>query len=632
MKVIVSKEVRSLKKYFAIVVSLIGFLATTPHFPVFADTLSNKAGTSATSAHTTISLDSNFFSIAPGMDIRLGVRFDMEGEWHIYYKEPGDSGLPPTIDWQLPEGFTVGEVQWPPYKVHQEAGLSTNVYYDNVMLWAPVRVSDDVDIGELVTLVADVKWLACREICIPGQGTVSLTLPVTMESNALKDGDFLRWANDHEDAIVQNDVEELGLDFTEPLGAKVRLSNEGQASLSIVLALAFAFIGGLILNLMPCVLPVLSIKVLGLVKHANDPKAAWKNGLMFTLGVLVSFWLLAGLLLILRFAGQQIGWGFQFQSPLFLVFLSSLLFIFGLNLFGLFEVGTSLTSIESKVKKGGGLTASFMTGVLATAVATPCTAPFMGSALGFAIAQPPVISLLVFTALGLGMAFPYLMLAKFPSLLKFVPKPGPWMDTFKKALGFLLMMTVVWLLWVLGVQLGSHAIILMLVVFVLMGLLFWLYGLASHPIKPQPTLKVIALLFLGCVFFGAFAGIKQLPKTEISSPTDLVWQEYSPELIKKFNTNGTPVFLDFTAAWCLSCQVNERVTLSSPRVMKAFDDKGVVLVKADWTNYDPEITEALAAFGKNSIPFYVLYDRQGEAHVLPEIITPQIILDALEKL
>jgi thiol:disulfide interchange protein DsbD len=330
---------------------------------------------------------------------------------------------------------------------------------------------------------------------------------------------------------------------------------------------------------MPCVLPVLSIKVLSLITHKEDANKAWINGLIFTSGVLASFWILAGLLIALKAAGQQIGWGFQFQSPVFVIALSILLLGMALNLFGVFEIGASLTKLGGAINLSSGYRGSFLSGILATVVATPCTAPFMGTALGFALTQSAINALLIFTFLGLGMAFPFLILCRFPRLLKFVPRPGPWMTTFKKFLGALLLVTVTWLLWVLSLQLNAG-------------------------------------------------------QTTVSNKGEgIAWQPYSAAYVTELKTGDEPVFIDFTAAWCLNCQVNDRVVFHNKDVIKKFKELGIVAVKADWTNYDEEITQALASYGKNSIPLYVLYgkDKSQEPYIFPEIITPSLIIKALEE-
>jgi thiol:disulfide interchange protein DsbD len=406
-------------------------------------------------------------------------------------------------------------------------------------------------------------------------------------------------------------------------------------------ALGSALFGGLILNLMPCVLPVLSLKIFGLIQLAGgDRRVLFQHGMVFTVGVVTTFWALAGALLLLRAGGQQLGWGFQLQSPLFVFALLVLLFGVALNLLGVFEVGVTLTGAGGAVQRDGSLRGSFFNGVLATVVATPCTAPFMGSALGFAATQPAGVSLLIFTALGVGMAAPYLILSSQPAWLAFVPKPGAWMGTFKKALAFPMLATVIWLLHVLTLQTSAWGATAVLVGLLGLAIGAWIYGWAQIPVgsETQRRLGYAASALLGA---GALLWTVQQIRVESGAPAEsvgtrvengLTWETFSPERVEQLRREGRTVFVDFTAAWCLSCQVNHKVVFGSEEVRQQFRDRNVATLKADWTRRDPVITQALAAFGRNGVPLYVLY-RPGEstAQVLPEVLTPQIVLEALKK-
>lgn len=436
--------------------------------------------------------------------------------------------------------------------------------------------------------------------------------------------------------LVLDDVS-VAISAPVELSAKAASVSAGEgASPTLWLSLLFAFLGGLILNLMPCVLPVLSLKVLSLVKQAGqDPRKAAVHGVAFTVGVLMSFWLLAGILLSLRAAGQELGWGFQMQSPPFIMLLTVLFFVFALNLFGVFEVGTSLTGVDSVAAQRGGVAGSFGMGALATLAATPCTAPFMGAALGFAVAQSAFTAILVFTFLALGMASPYLVLALCPSLLKYVPKPGAWMESFKQFLGFLLLGTVIFLLWVFGQQLDIDAVAQLLGALLVIGLAGWIYGRWGN-LSRTPTARGLAILLAAVGLIGGVLWgwrVASAPVGEASSH-ELVWEPYSAAKLAALRAEGKPVFLDFTAAWCLSCKVNEAVALNNEAVQKKLKESGIVLMKADWTRRDPEITQALASFGRNGVPLYVLYGKDPEAppQLLPEVLTPGIVLEAVEKL
>jgi thiol:disulfide interchange protein DsbD len=416
------------------------------------------------------------------------------------------------------------------------------------------------------------------------------------------------------------------------------LQNNNEVS-GIWIALVFAFAGGIILNLMPCVLPVLSIKILGFVEHsANDRREIITHGILFTAGVIISFWVLAGLLLILRAGGEQLGWGFQLQSPVFLMILSILLFVFGLNLFGVFEVGNSLTSIGSKVS-GSGKASAFLSGVTATVLATPCTAPFMGSALGFALTQPAFTTILIFTSLGFGMAFPYMFLSIFPRWLKFLPKPGNWMNNLKQFMGFLLFATIIWLAWVLGIQSGSDSIIGLLIALLFAGVAAWIYGKWANVIQKRSVRFIASTIAIVLLICGTAAGLNligDLPASNSASNNfnnGLKWQNYTPQLVENLLNEGKPVFIDFTAAWCLSCQVNEKVALNNDSVISVFDNKNITAIKADWTNRDESITKALAKFGRNSVPLYVYYEKGNASQpvILPEILTPEIVINHINK-
>jgi len=397
-------------------------------------------------------------------------------------------------------------------------------------------------------------------------------------------------------------------------------------------ALISAFIGGMILNVMPCVLPVLSLKILGFVQQAGEEDTSvFKHGLVFTLGVLVSFWILAGMLIALQAGGEQLGWGFHLQSPLFVVILSVFLFLFGLSLFGVFEIGTSLMGVGQQGAQKSGFTGSFMSGVTATVVATPCTAPFMGAALGFALSQPAWVSMMIFTFLGLGMAFPYVLLSSSPTLLKFVPKPGPWMESLKQFMGFLLMATVVWLLKVLGDQSGLDAVVLLLVSLVVVSIGAWVLGRWGHIGMPKGKRLIAQASAIGLVVFGCAIYFMLQPSNRESG---IEWQAFTPTKVDELRATGQPVFVDFTASWCLSCQANKKFAIETDEVEAAFAELGVYAVMADWTSRDAEITKALAEFGRNSVPLYVLYspDPSQEPIVLPEILTPGIVLDALDEM
>jgi thiol:disulfide interchange protein DsbD len=401
---------------------------------------------------------------------------------------------------------------------------------------------------------------------------------------------------------------------------------------------------------MPCVLPVLSLKVFSLMKHAGEnPKAAWIQGVAFTAGVVLSFWVLAGLLLALRAAGNQIGWGFQMQSPGFVLALILLFFLLGLNLFGVFELGASLVGLDAKATGHlGGLASSFGNGALATLAATPCTAPFMGSALGFAAQQSALTAMLIFTFLALGMATPYLLLTIFPGAFRFVPKPGAWMEAFKEFMGFLLMATVIFLIYVFGALVGEEQVPWLLCVLLIAGLAAWIFGRWTTPVYSNRVRAVAVFLTLALLLRAIQWGV-MLTKAESTAVQHATatgepspggrrlpaeWQPWSQTAVDAALAQGRPVFVDFTAAWCLSCKVNEIAALGTDSVKRAFAQKNVALFRADWTHSDPEISRTLRQFNRDGVPLYLLYSPKNRdaPQVLPEVLTPGIVLDALKNL
>ena len=400
----------------------------------------------------------------------------------------------------------------------------------------------------------------------------------------------------------------------------------GTTELTALTAIGLAFLGGIILNLMPCVFPVLFLKGLALVQSGNEERSRLRShGLVYTLGILVSFWIIVAALLILRAGGNQEGWGFQLQSPTFIALLAAGLFFFSLSLAGQFELGLSLTSVGGGLAQKQGYTGSFFTGVLATIVATPCTAPLMGAAIGFALAQSAGVTFAVFTALALGLAAPYLLLSFNPAWTRLLPRPGAWMETLKQLTAVPLFATVIWLVWVYGhlssaTSLGVDRVALLLACFLLIAVAGWALG--KWPARWSSAIAAVVLIAIGLA----------IPLYQPKNTT-LTWAPFSQQALDQARASGHPVFIDFTAAWCLSCQVNERLVLRSSDVQRQFSDNKVTLLKADWTQYDPEITKHLASVGRSGVPTYVIYPGRANstAVVLPELLTKDIVLNALAK-
>ena len=396
-----------------------------------------------------------------------------------------------------------------------------------------------------------------------------------------------------------------------------------------------ALLGGMILNLMPCVFPVLSLKALSFVAASGETARHQRNeGLAYTGGILVSFVLLASALIALRAAGEQVGWAFQFQQPWFLAFIVYLFFTLGLSLSGVFEIGTGLMGVGNNLTAQKGYKGSFFTGVLATIVATPCTAPFMGPALGFALTQPWLVAMLVFLALGFGMALPILVLSFMPALTRYLPRPGAWMNTFKQFMAFPLYASAAFFLWVLGNQVGVMGMSLVLGVCILLALSAWLYQRrhAVGPIMRTANLAVgVATLFLaGYLMQTPFLQTMAQPDSDLAQDANADFEPFSSVRLAEYRAGGTPVFVNMTADWCITCLVNEQSSLGTERVKQSMADNDVVYMKGDWTNEDPEITAVLEEFRRPSVPLYVLYpgDPAGEPVILPQILTPAILDDA----
>ncbi len=407
-------------------------------------------------------------------------------------------------------------------------------------------------------------------------------------------------------------------------------------------ALAFAFVGGLILNLMPCVFPVLSMKAASLAGHAHDAGKTRLQGLVFLFGVVATFLALAGLLLAVRAGGAAVGWGFQLQSPLVIAGLALLMLLVALNMSGVFEIGTSVQNVGSGASAKGGATGAFFTGALAVVVAAPCTAPFMAGALGYALTQPTAIALSVFLALALGFAAPFVAVAFIPGLLKLVPRPGAWMDVLKKGLAFPMYGAALWLVWVFAQQAGPIALGQVLGAGVLAAFGAWLYGLAQARRasgKASAVSTIIGLLALfAAIALAASAALSAKPPTAVAPSAEapsgpgLAAEAWSPEKVKQLQAEGRPILVDFTAAWCVTCQVNEKVALSGAKVADAFKTRNAVYLKADWTNRDPVIAKALAEFGRVGVPLYVVYPKTGAAPViLPQLLTEGLVIEAIEK-
>ena len=677
-----------------------------------APLLALAAPPEASTEHVQARLLSSQSTVAPGQRFTVAFEQNIKSHWHTYWQNPGDSGQATTLDWT---GAQAGPIQWPTPSVQAIGPIVNYGYEGRAALLMELTVPADAKPGSRFKPTAAVKWLVCKDVCIPEDVSLGLDLPVAAEGKASADAAQIEeWRGaipkpaafavqlkaasqgvrlsgttagvtkayffaDTWGAVAHSAPQAFkaeGGNWTldipagdEPLAAGKPLSGvlvlttaageqastvsvpmpEGagkgpgpadlsapeagsagaaaaatpapESELGLLPALALALEGGLILNLMPCVFPVLSIKALALVRQGNH-KA---EGLAYTAGVLGSFLALAAVLIALRAGGQQVGWGFQFHSPVFVLVVAYLLFLVGLSLSGFFEIGGSFTGMGSGLAAREGLAGSFFTGVLAAVVATPCTAPFMGAALAFALSQPAAVMVAVFLALGLGLALPFLVLAFWPAAQRWLPRPGAWMDKFKQALAFPMYAAVVWLLWVLAQQAGPDGVAL-----ALGGLVLMAFGLWWRNASGASTVGTLAAVASVVLALGASAWIKPVAADVRAAAGESTVEAFSNERLAELRGQNKPVFVNLTAAWCISCLVNERVALSRPEVHEAFAKAGVVYLKGDWTREDPKITAVLKAHGRSGVPLYLYYaPGAAEAQVLPQILTPGLIVEAL---
>ncbi len=633
---------------------------------------------------------------------RVGLEFKIDPDWHIYWRNSGDSGAPPKFDFSGKD-VVVSQPQWPiPKRI--PVGHLINIGYEKSVLFlfqvSPLVASQTVDFK------LNLEWLVCKEECIPGIAELTLSRPIVntasewSKSNKEKIDraaklipfeDSSTWdltlvEKTEEKLVVDLKVkrEDLTLtpvpdllpldgDYVNPQAPKVEGSDgsirytfslpagrgtpmqfkflivqgefawehdlalaaggglagsvDGPAErASLVSLLFFAFIGGIILNLMPCVLPVLSIKFLSILNTSVTDRR--KEALLYLAGVLTTFFALGATFLILRSAGAAIGWGFQLQSPYIILFLILLFWLMSLNFLGVFEFGESITNIAGNANSAG----SFTTGILAVFVAAPCTGPFMGTALGAASILPAAPALGIFLSLGFGLGFPFVVVSFVPSLYKLMPKPGAWMERLKQFLAFPLIGTVIWLTWVFGIQLGSDGWLLSSTLLLLLALALWLVKAKSRAVKAFAVLLALATITSGFVAIPRvlkFQSNAQAPNMSVSAPYG--WVAYDRAEIDKARALGRSVFVDFTAAWCITCQVNKKAVLDTKGVLKIFQDNNVLLMRADWTNQDPKITAALAEFNRNSVPVYLFYDKGAKAQILPQILTITMIENLFNK-
>jgi thiol:disulfide interchange protein len=654
-------------------------------------------------------------AVVPGKPFTVGLLLRMAPRWHTYWKFSGDAGLPTELKWKLPPGWKVGDIQWPiPLKTIDPGDIETYGYENEVLLMQEITPPQKID-DPSVRLSADASWLVCEKICIPGNATLQLELPISTASQPANTELFARYrrlfpqqwpgsniattswtrtgsdlhlkvtsetlakypavdffplpeqgvvvghpqieSRDKNQVVLRIPIESSEKNLQSMSGLLVfsqKPNGEDRAAWQIPSAasvsaaraapargiftfLLFGFIGGIILNLMPCVLPVISLKIFGFIQQAGQSRQKiLRSGIAFTIGIFAWFVGLALLLIALKGAGRDVTWGgFQFTNAYFVLALSVIVLVFALNLFGVFEISLPqsltrglLSSTERKDDLG-----SFFQGVFATVLATPCTAPFLGTALGFAFSQSPAVILAIFVAIAAGMSAPYLFLSAQPAWVRFLPRPGPWMLHVKQFMGFLLLATLLFLLYVIGAQRGLEGVIWAGCFLLVISVACWMKGAfvvpAASVFKRSFVLLLMAGLVLGSsIYFigGKFGNLSSSDSRPLGG-----WQAFTPERLQAELNQDHSVFVDFTAAWCLTCKFNEANVLESEEVRDAFQRHAIVKLKADWTNGDPTITKLLQQFGRPGVPLYVLYPgKTGEPIVFPELLTKGMVLEKLD--
>ncbi len=639
----------------------------------------NINANSVNSGHAEISLIKYNQSELSNDKNLIGIKMDMQKNWHTYWKNPGDSGGPIKIIWKTSENISIGQIKWPTPELIPYDPLMTYGYKDFVIF--PFEYVKNFDGNADIEL--DLDFLICDDVCIPEKAKIQTTLNEIKEdiklvewnnkvpsiklpvlSNVEKGFLELRFSfNDPIKSIVffienENTVdhpaeqilikEENNWLLKVPLLENINSINtvsglisinenqnfiidsgieiqESNSSLSLIQAIIFAFIGGLILNLMPCVFPVISLKVLSFVSMGNESVAKIRiHSLSFCVGVLISFIAMGLALIILKQIGNNLGWGFQLQSPIIVGYLSILMFVIGIILLTNINIGSSLTRLDNK--SNNSYLSSFLTGVLAVIVASPCTAPLMAPALGYALVQPDGLTMPVFVSLGLGFAFPYLILSMNPKLINVMPKPGQWMETLKEFFAFPMFATSLWLIWVFAKQTDTDMLIGLLVTILLISLILWFINKSNNK-----NLNLIYLLLLAIIiiFEGKNILDYEYPSNKnMNNMENVSYTIWDPEIETRYKNSNQAYLINFTAAWCITCQANDKIALSRPKIKKYFRDNNVEYIVADWTNKDNEILESLESYNRNGVPLYI-YWKPGmdESKILPAILTEQILLD-----
>ena len=628
----------------------------------------------------------------------VGLEFNLSPGWHTYWENPGDSGEGASIKWNLPSGFKASTILWPGPKRIPVEPLMTYGYEDKALLLTEIK--SPKEFSNPVKISAKINWLTCKDICIPQEGQVDMTLikgpkvanqftsklkevaltvpknfPSPYRVSVINEKIFLQFekegsrniseayffpkeyglVNYTADQKLERNDNSFSLELssaevqlkTNTLKGVLKLKVDGikefytldlplekntnnpLVTISLLTAIIFAFLGGIILNAMPCVFPILSIKILSFIEQSQGSKEKlFHHGLVFSAGVLTTFLAVSALLIFLRASGEAIGWGYQLQSPWVVSLLIYLFVVIGIVFMGNIVLGSSFGNLGTLVQNQKDLTSSFFTGVLAVVVASPCTAPFMGPALGLALLQPGLKSIVIFLALGIGFSLPYLILSIYPQLLSKLPKPGEWMQTLKQIMAFPMWASALWLAWVLSSQVDMQSVFAVLLGALLIALGLWLLEKTQNSAS---ILRRLTLIFsLGLMIFSIWL----LPITSDNNSPNLKNEEnaFSAQKLRSLRSEQRMVFLNFTADWCITCKFNEAIALNQDKVKKVLDEKNIIYLKADWTRKDPEIASMLASYGRTGVPLYLLFPSQGDPIILPELLTEDLLLDFLKEI
>lgn len=618
---------------------LVAIFATTAAPAWDVSKLNSSISNSFTNDQLTVDIVADQTSVIAGENFRVGIRFKMKPHWHVYFKEPGDVGMPTKIQFGSQNDILFGDLLWKKPVRFDDQDVSYG-YADETLMASVVTAPSALTASSgMVKITAKISWLACNTSCIPGKTELEIALPLASKG-AVK--------------VAQNTELFKGLGFNGNLSeidaaAKPSVFDnltlpQGASSQTLWQMLLFAFIGGLILNAMPCVLPVVSIKLMQFVKESGEDRSKLVAlTLAYTAGTISTCVLLGLAVVIAQYAGASVGWGFQFQQPWFLVGMACLLTVMALSMLGMFYIQVSTGGKLDELSRKSGLAGSFFTGVVATILSTPCTAPYLGSAIGFAFAQSWWITLAVFAVIGLGLAAPYLVLGFNPAWKRFVPKPGVWMEYFKQGMGFLLLGSVIWLLFVLGRMIGSDGVVGTMALLLAVSFATWLVNTFAH-VEASGNQKLMIWAIAGVLVAlpgwllvaPAISVQKQL--TEVSelntnSGSKIAWQDFSQEMVERQIKDNRIVFIDFTAQWCQTCKLNEFRVLASESVVSEFARLNVAAIKADWTFNNPAITEVLKKFGRSGVPFYVIFDPRHPENpiLLSELLSVNDVLAALKK-